>query len=322
MRPILLRVEHVDLGGALLGLLALFLLTLLWRRVARALGEDVPLLTPAAVLTSFAFSLALTAVGVLIINRFGPVDIKSYGAMLVLGFTAATIWAIRDGSCRGHQPAIFLDLAIYVLIGAVVGARLAYVLLDWRAYENHPGAVLALWQGGLSFHGGVAGALLTGAAFCWRYRKPFWEMADILAPGVALGYAFGRVGCFLNGCCYGLPTHLPWGVRFPAATFLDGRPIHEPVHPTQLYGAAASLVIFGLLLLALRHLRVRGHVFALYIALYSVYRFLVEFLRHGVTGTPLPEFPALTIGQVVSAALFVVALAAMAATRGRDRSRK
>ncbi|MCX7598169.1 MAG: prolipoprotein diacylglyceryl transferase [Armatimonadetes bacterium] len=321
MRPILLRVEQVDPGGVLLALLILFLLTLLWRRAARALGEDVPPLTSVAVLGSFLFSLVLTVGASLIISRFG-FDIKSYGAMLVLGFVAATLWAIRDGTRRGHQPAIFLDLAIYVLVGAVVGARLAYVALDWHAYEAHPEAVLALWQGGLSFHGGVAGALLTGAIFCWRYRKPFWEMADIVAPGVALGYSFGRVGCFLNGCCYGVPTHLPWGVRFPTAAFLDGRPINEPVHPTQLYGAAASLVIFGLLLLARRYLRVRGHVFALYIALYSIYRFLVEFLRHGVTGAPLPDLPILTVGQVVSAALFLIAAAGMAATWRRDRGRR
>ena len=322
MRPILLRVEHVDFGEALLGLLGLFVLTLLWRRAARALGEDVPELSSAGVLGAFAFSAVLTAAAAFVINRFGPVDIKSYGAMLVLGFAAATLWVIHDGGRRGHEPAIFVDLAIYILLGAVIGARLAYVLLDWHAYEKHPGAVLALWQGGLSFHGGVAGAMLSGAVFCWRFRKPFWEMADLLAPAVAIGYAFGRVGCFLNGCCYGVPTHLPWGVRFPAATFLDGRPIGEPVHPTQLYGAAASLLIFGLLLLARSHLRVRGHLFALYVILYSIYRFLVEFLRHGVTGMPLPWLPALTVGQVVSLSLVLAALVAMAATWHCGRSRK
>ncbi len=314
MRPVLVRVGAPDFGGALLLDLALFLFLLAWRRLARALGEEVPPLTPAAVLVTWVVATATTAAAWWLLRHFGPVEIKSYGAMLVLGFAAATAWCMHDGRRRGYEPVVFLDLAVYLLVGSIIGARLLYVLLDWSSYSSSPRAIMALWEGGLSFHGGVLGALAAGWVFTRRRKLPFLELADIVAPAIALGYAFGRVGCFLNGCCYGVPTNLPWGVRFPCATWLDGRPIRSPVHPAQLYASAASLAIFGLLLWLRRFARRPGHVFLFFVMLYSVYRFLIEFLRRGVTGRPWSVLPALTEAQAASVVLFVLAACIVVAT--------
>lgn len=317
MCPVFFRLGRADLGDALLGVLGVFAFMLLWRPAARKLGEDVPELTPVRVLYLLLAAVLTVALAVFLLNRFGPVDIKAYGTMLVLGLTAGTIWCIQEGSRRGHQPAIFIDFAIYMLLGGILGARVAYVALDWSAYSAHPKAVLALWEGGLSFHGGVAGAVLAALVFVRRYRKSFAELTDIAAPGLALGYAFGRLGCFLNGCCYGIPTTLPWGVSFPGATWQNGAPLSGPLHPTQIYGALASLLIFAILYLLRDRIARPGHLFLVYIALYSGYRFFLEELRYGVTGAPLPFFPDFTLGQAASALLILVAAATMLLTRPR-----
>ncbi len=317
MCPVFVRLGPADFGDALIGVLAVFAFMLLWRPAARKLGEDVPDLTPVRVLTLLLAAVITVVLAVFLINRFGPVDVKAYGTMLVLGLTAGTMWCIHEGTRRGHQPAIFIDFAIYALLGGILGARLLYVALDWGSYSGHPQSVLALWEGGLSFHGGVIGAVLAVLVFAHRYRKSFLELADIASPGLALGYSFGRLGCFFNGCCYGTSTNLPWGVVFPHATTQSGVPLLGPLHPTQIYGSLASLVIFAILyLLRDRTTRV-GHLFLTYIILYSGYRFFLEELRYGVTGAPMPFLPDFTQGQVASVLLILFAAITMLVTGRR-----
>jgi len=300
MLPILARLGPLDFGDALLATLGFFLLLLLWRKAARALGEEVPPLTVLGVLLNFLLSVGLAAGLVWLINRFGPVEIKSYGLMLVVGFAAGTLWCMHAGARLGYEPTVWLDLVLYLLVGAVIGARVVYVILDWHLYAGHVTQTLALWQGGLSFHGGVLGGIAGGAVYAWRSRQSFLKLSDIVAPAIALGYSFGRIGCFLNGCCYGRPTSCALGLTFPRATWIDGTPIHGPVHPTQLYASAASLLIFAVLVWVSPRLRRPGHTFVLYLVLYSVYRFFIEYLRRGATAVPLSFFPALTVGQFAS----------------------
>ncbi len=314
MIPVLAKLGPFDPADALIVALVVFLLALAWRRAARALGEEVPPLTAAGVLFNLVVSVVVAAAVVYLVNRFGPVEIKAYGLMLVLGFSAATAWCIHAGAQRGYAATVWLDVVLYVLIGAIIGARLVYVLLDWRDYSSQVGQTLALWQGGLSFHGGVAGGLLAGAIYAWRSRQSLLKLSDVAAPSIALGYAFGRIGCFLNGCCYGTPTDLPWGVVFPQAVGADGAPITAPVHPTQLYGVLASLAIFALLVRLSGHLRRPGHPLLAYLVLYSIYRFPLEYLRRGVTAVPLSFLPELTVGQFASAIVAVAALVTMAVT--------
>jgi phosphatidylglycerol---prolipoprotein diacylglyceryl transferase len=216
-----------------------------------------------------------------ILFRIGPFPVYSYGFMLMLAFLAATAVAVRLGKQRGIQPEYIFDLTAAILVSAIIGARLLYVALQWSYFRDHPDHIVRLWEGGLSFHGGLVGGLLAGIVYCRRRGLSFLRMGDVVAPGVALGYAIGRVGCFLNGCCYGGPTDLPWACRFHDPPITG--PLTPPSHPTQIYASIINLGVFYLLLRIFRRQRVTGQVLWSYIVFYAVYRFGIEFLRAGVT---------------------------------------
>jgi phosphatidylglycerol:prolipoprotein diacylglycerol transferase len=226
-------------------------------------------------------------------------QIRSYGLMMAVGF-ALGIWraARVSGKRYGIDPERVYDLALVVLISGVLGARVVYILLNpaterWRDF-------LAVWQGGLSFHGGLALAMLAGYIYVRIAKLAYWTCADLMAPSLALGYAFTRIGCFLNGCCYGCPTSLPWGVRFPNET--GG--LTPPSHPTQLYASAANLLIFWLLTRFERRQHKPGFIFVSYLGLYSIYRFAIEFLRSGYSAK-LWAF-GMTQAQGVSVLIFAL----------------
>jgi phosphatidylglycerol:prolipoprotein diacylglycerol transferase len=165
---------------------------------------------------------------------------------------------------------------------------------------------------GLSFHGGLIGAV--GAAYIYTRIKriDFLSMLDLCSPGLAIAYGITRIGCFLNGCCYGVPTSLPWAVRF----HIDGgAAVTAPSHPTQIYAMMASFVIFGLLTVVQRRRRFTGEVFTSYLAMYSIYRFFNEFLRKGVTADV--AFAGLTQAQVVSLLVLAVSLVVLCINRRR-----
>ncbi|MDH7600974.1 MAG: prolipoprotein diacylglyceryl transferase [Armatimonadota bacterium] len=210
-----------------------------------------------------------------LVEVFG-IPIRSYGLMLVVGFLIGVWRAARVARSKGIPSERICDLGLVVLISGVLGARLVYVLLNRDSESLNE--FFRLWNGGLSFHGGVAFALLFGWVFLKRTHIPFWTAADVVAPSAAIGYAITRIGCFLNGCCYGAPTTLPWGVRFN-----DHGVITPLSHPTQIYATAANLAIFLLLARLEKQQRAPGFVFASYMAMYSVYRFAIEFLRKGYT---------------------------------------
>lgn len=242
-----------------------------------------------------------------ILLKLGPITIYSYGFMLMLAFLAGTLVATRVARRRGIPGDVVLDLVAYLLIAALIGARVLYVALpeNWSYFQNNLGEIGKIWTGGLSFHGGLLGGVLAGAWFCRRRQLPFLLMADILMPSLALGYAIGRLGCFLNGCCYGAPTDLPWAFRFhdPPVT----GPLTAPSHPTQIYASLINLGIFALLWgLAMRKTR-PGQVFFAYLALYAVYRFGIEFLRKGYTAREW--LGGLTEAQVGSLVMLVVTVA-------------
>jgi len=249
--------------------------------------------------------LPAVAIGLLLyflVNHFGPVKIKAWGTMLVLAFAAGTAYMARYGDRKVISPAECLDLALYALIGAIIGARVIFVALDWAHYSAHADRLLNVWEGGLSFHGGLLGALIAGLLFAKLRHKSFFAITDIAAPGIALGYAITRIGCFLNGCCHGHECHLPWAMKFP-----NGDMPNVPVHPTQIYAFLSSLTI-AIILHKLRHRFPRpGHLFLFYLCIYSVYRFLVEYTRAGATGKPMPGLPAMTEGQIASIIIFAVA---------------
>ncbi len=236
------------------------------------------------------------------------VPIRSYGLMMVVGFGLGLLRMVRAARKKGIPAERIYDLGLALLLSGIVGARVVYVLLNpdtesWRE-------ILAVWNGGLSFHGGVIFAVLAGYAYLRRVNLPFWTCADLAAPSIALGYSVARIGCFLNGCCYGAPTSLPWAVRFR-----EGGVLTPPSHPTQIYASLASLLIFLILTRVEKLGRMPGFVFVSYLGLYGVYRFLIEFLRKGYSAKVFVL--GLTEAQVASLVMIAGAAIALGIMRKR-----
>lgn len=238
-----------------------------------------------------------------VLLQFGPFTIYSYGVMVALAFLLGILMAMYLAKRNSILPERILDLAVYVIISAVLGARLLYVILFWRQFQQNPLEIIMIHRGGLVFLGGLLAALLAVFFYAKRNRISLLVLLDILTPATAIGYAIGRVGCFLNGCCFGLPTTLPWGVVFPDESLAGQyfRGVH--LHPTQLYATFAMLVVFGILLLILKHRKFEGEVFYFGIIFYSLYRFVNEFFRLG------PHvFLGLTPSQLIAIVMFCLVL--------------
>lgn len=236
------------------------------------------------------------------------IAIKSYGVTLAVAFILGILITARNARKAGLNFSDFIDMGFWVVIAAIVGARIFFILFNLPRYIQDPIAVLKIWRGGIIFYGGLSAAAVTAIVFMKRRGIPVWLGSDLVAPQVALGYAITRVGCFLNGCCWGKPTSLPWGVVFPG--------VGIRLHPVQLYAAAANLGIFAILLIAWRRRRFDGQIFWGYLMLYSIYRFAIEFLR----GDHEPLALGLTVPQFMSIVLFGCALAAWLNLRARGLS--
>jgi phosphatidylglycerol:prolipoprotein diacylglycerol transferase len=209
--------------------------------------------------------------------QIGGINIYWYGVCIAVGFLLGLWTATRRALRAGISGESVADLGLWLMMGAVVGSRLFYVISHWDTeFAGRPLLeVFKLREGGLVFYGGLIGASLA-CVFAVRLKKlPLWKTADVLAPSIALGYVFGRIGCFMFGCCYGKPCDLPWAVHFPRdhATYPQG------VHPTQLYESLLSLVLYAGLAWLHRHKKFDGQVFAAYLIAYGSLRFTVEFFR-------------------------------------------
>lgn len=218
-----------------------------------------------------------------VLFQIGPLQLRSYGLLIFLGFVLAIWWSRRAAHRYGIAADDPLDFVLLAALMGLVVSRLVYVVFSWKEFAAQPIHILYVWEGGLSFHGAVIGGGLAVAWIAHRKGIPFLKIADLLAPGVSLAYAIGRIGCFLGGCCYGVPTSLPW-----ACSFQDpfNPPRHTPPsHPTQLYSTLANLLIFALLARMQRAPHPTGKVFWAFITLHGVYRFIVEFWRVGATST-------------------------------------
>ena len=245
--------------------------------------------------------------------KIGPVPIRAYGLMLWIALIVGLWRTLRAARYTDLKREHVVDVVLYGLLAGILSAHIVSILLDLPYYSHRPSEILDLWRGmfspaggirGLSFHGGLTGAVVAALIYTRRKGIGFMAMADLCSPGLALGYGIARIGCFLNGCCYGIPTSLPWGMRF-CADPVSGE-LTPPSHPTQLYALAASILIFIALVAIERRKRFTGQVFLSYLALYSVYRFLIEFFRKGVTAEV--AFGGITEAQVVSLAVLAVTL--------------
>jgi len=199
-----------------------------------------------------------------------------YGILAAAAFLVAFGTASRRAPRVGIRSEDVFNLAPWIIIGAVVGARVLYVISYWdKEFAGRPWTQIFNMRSGLVYYGGLIGSSLGTIIFCRKARLPLWRMADVMAPSIALGHAFGRVGCFMTGCCYGRPTDLPWAVHFPKEHWTHG----IAVHPTQLYESSLNFLFYMFLAWLYRRRKFDGQIFAIYLIGYALIRAFVEFFR-------------------------------------------
>lgn len=209
----------------------------------------------------------------------GPLKITCFGVMAACGFLSASILLFANRKSRGVSVDAINDLTLYSIVAGILGARLFYVIQFWPEYQNNFLQIFRIDKGGLVFYGGFFAALATLYIYCKRKDLSFLGVIDLLAPCLAIGHAFGRIGCFLNGCCYGRPTTLPWGVEFPQGSFPFENYPFEKLHPTQLYESAFNFLLAIALVILLRKSKTKGVVAATYLITYGIGRFIIEMFR-------------------------------------------
>jgi phosphatidylglycerol:prolipoprotein diacylglycerol transferase len=251
-----------------------------------------------------------------ILFEVGGWPVYAYGVLLAIAYLAALQLAVVRARRRGLDGSRVMDLGIYLIIAALVGAKLMLVLVDLDYFLSQPGEILSLVRAGGVFYGGLIAAVGVALWLVRRYELPMWTTADLFAPGIALGHVIGRFGCLLAGCCYGRPTSMPWAVTFtdPVAAANVGTPLGIPLHPTQLYDAGAELLILVVLLATERKGRpFPGRTFWLYILLYGISRFIIEFFRGDDRGMIL----GVSTSQFVSLVAIPLAVAVLLRLRNR-----
>ena len=223
-----------------------------------------------------------------IVGDIGPLTVYTYGLLLATAYLLGLQLAMRRARARGLDQARVLDLGIYIIISALVGAKLLLLITDFRSFASNPRALADLARSAGVFYGGLILAVVVAVWYIRRVGLPLWTTCDVFAPGIAVGHVVGRFGCLFAGCCYGKPTKMPWGITFtdPFAAANVGTPLNVPLHPTQIYEAGAELVILILLLATERKGRAYpGRTFWLYMLLYAISRFIIEFFRGDERGT-------------------------------------
>lgn len=215
---------------------------------------------------------------------FGSFFLPTYGVLVALAFLAG-LWITVKLARRENLPAEKIsNLAVYCALAGLLGGKLFMFLFDFNEYWQHPDRIFSLetLQAAGVYQGGFLLAFVTAIVYLRRNMLPMGKTFDVFAPGLSLGHAIGRLGCFSAGCCWGKPTNLPWAITFtkPDAHELTDVPLNVPVHPTQLYESAVNLLIFWILWRRIHKLHGDGQVFGWYLLLYSTARFCIEFVRN------------------------------------------
>ena len=235
-----------------------------------------------------------------ILFEAGGLTIYSYGVLLAAAYLLGLQFALMRARSRGLPSQQVMDLGIWIIISALVGAKLLLLIVDFDQFTANPRDLLSLARSGGVFYGGLIAAVAVALIYLRRHKLPLWTTTDVFAPGIALGHIVGRLGCLLAGCCFGKPASVPWAITFkdPAAMANVGTPLGIPLHPTQLYEAGAEAVILVFLLLFERRGRpFPGRTFWSYMLLYGISRFIVEFYRGDNRGM---VFDTLSTSQFVS----------------------
>lgn len=224
--------------------------------------------------------------------QIGPVAAHSFGVMVALAVLVCGYLMGRDAKPLGIRSDEIFDFVFWVAVGGIIGARLFFIILNLDLFSKNPQEAIMIQRGGLAWQGGFILGAVAAIIFVKRKGWRCWTLADIAAPYLALGHAIGRIGCFLNGCCYG--KEAAWGLYFP---------VHEAhLHPTQLYEAVALVVLFFMLKEARKRMARQGQVLAIYVMAASVIRFAVEFFRadHDLLGWGLSVFQYVSVGFFIA----------------------
>jgi len=251
-----------------------------------------------------------------VIVRIGPISIRWYGMMYLLGFVSARFLVVHRIK-KARRASVTIDeidsLFVYLILGLVLGARLGYVVFyDLSAYIKNPIEIFSVWHGGMSFHGGLIGSLIAGMIFTRKTKKDFWELSDLVIVAAPIGLGLGRLGNFINGELYGRVTTMPWGMVFPG-----GGPL--PRHPSQIYELLLEGVVLFVILWSLSSKGLRpGIVTASFIIFYGLFRFIAEFFRQ-----PDPQIGFIlgyfTMGQLLSALMMIFGVIILL-NRGRTKT--
>jgi phosphatidylglycerol:prolipoprotein diacylglycerol transferase len=214
----------------------------------------------------------------------GDFFLPSYGFLVAAGFLVA-LWLTTRLARKGNLPVEpITNLVVYCALAGMAGSKLFMFFFDWDYFSHNPAEIISLstLRAAGVYQGGVVLALLVGWFYVRRRKLDFFSTADLFAPGLALGHAIGRLGCFAAGCCWGLECSRPWAVTFtdPEAARLTGVPLNVALHPTQLYESAVEFLVFAYLYRHYTRPHAAGSTFGLYLILYSLVRFAVEFFRH------------------------------------------
>ena len=244
-----------------------------------------------------------------VIFAIGPLQVRWYGMMYVLGFGASLLLVKHQIKKFGFREldANFDNLNLVLIISLVLGGRLGYVLFyNLPYYLNHPGEILATWRGGMSFHGGMLGLVIGSIIFCWRKKLDFWRTADFYTVTIPIGLGLGRIGNFINGELFGRVTDVPWAMVFPG-----GGPL--PRHPSQLYEAFLEGVVLFIILWKLKEKEnppaswPYGSMVAMFLILYGIFRTFVEFFREPDAQLGF-VVAGLTMGQLLSSLMIVAGI--------------
>ena len=237
-----------------------------------------------------------------ILIEFGFFKIFTYGLLVATGFLVAILLASSRAEKEGLDSQKVLDLCFYVMVSALLGARLLYVIVEYRYFLASPLEIFKFWKGGLVFYGGVILGVLISLWYLKRSQMPMWKTADLLAPSIALGQSIGRWGCFFAGCCYGKKTDIAWGI-----TFTDPRslaPFGISLHPTQVYLSLNAVFIFMFLMWLSKRKVFDGQILWSYGILYSIGRFVIEYFRGDDRGFAVEQ--VLSTSQFVGVFIFIL----------------
>lgn len=244
--------------------------------------------------------------------EFGPLVIRGYGVMLALAFLLGIYLALERAHRRGLNQDHMVNLCLLIIVSSIVGARVLYVVPHWYEFRAHPLDIISPFQSsggigitGLTMYGGFIGGIAASVWYLRRKRLPVWKTTDAFAPSIALGIGITRLGCFFNGCCFGMPTDAAWGMVFPINSAAGAMFPDTPLHPAQLYSALLGFTLFGALMVLGRRERYDGYLFSMLLILEPVTRFTVDFFRYYESSMTIAAIDgvSLSLNQGISIAL-------------------